>query len=268
MTGESLPYIVMMLIEAFDDAIVEKIIFHMSIPIVDWDIISYLIENDTVARMLHNRVKNRHTDELCRRRGLDIPIPQKEIFKISSTIRGQTSTVGLKSMKSIISSGYLDAFKVLIGKAESISSTQLMTLINTSLAMLLDTDVPINPCIIRWLLSHEQYDKCIPREITDMYRLANVLKRRKEHIMMRISMDEPFTVNTLIPVHLYHRLGARILKCTVEKTEASMRYIEMCNDAKRGFTPNIRVIDAIVRNCQVTRVRDLAIDNGWYPYIQ
>ena len=272
-----LPYIAMMLLDAFDITMAEKMILHSSIPIVDWNVVPYMIENIDIAKMLISRVRNRHTKEMCRRLGIEIPIPKKEIFKISSTIGGQTSTAGLKSISSIIASGYLDALKILLEKAErtdsdsSISIEQLFTLINTSLAMLLQNEVPINPCIPRWLCNNKKYKDCVPDGIYYMCKETNMDIYLKDYLMMRVSIDKYHPKIRMIPLNIFHQLGKNILNNIAQVVTMCKNYVLACLNKKESFAANIRVIDAIIRHCRNKTVRDaaveIAINNGWDSYI-
>lgn len=266
-------YIVMMLLDSFDILMTEKMICHMSIPIVDWNTISYLIENTDIARMIYSRMKNRHTREMCRRLGVPIPIPKKEIFKISSTIGGQTSTTALKSLGSIIALGYIDALEHLFNKSEqedsSIEKEQLYTLLNASLAMLNRNETPINPCVVKWLT--EKHEDCVPDNIYYMLKDRSHDVYNSEYNMMRISLDTTHPRLKLVPLVVFSQLGKNILVQMASSVVMCKNYILACSQRKMGFVANIRVIDAIIRNCSHRPTRDIAmeiaIDNGWDSYL-
>lgn len=278
----SITYITMMLLDALDNGMIRKMLQYMSTPIVDWNLVSYLNESTDVARMIASRIHNRHTKEMCRRLGIDIPIPEKEIFKISSIIGSQNSTGGLMSMSSILSCGYIDALKILLVKAStensSICEDQLYTLINTSLAMIVQNEVPVNTAVIQWLYEQEDSYDYIPAEIYGMLcalhtshhpHVQDVFQR--EHLMMRISLDVPHVSLKLIPLAVMHQLGKRILSISTSSSTVCKSYILSCIKKREVLGANIRVIDAIIRNCPNKDTRSLAMDiadnNGWNDYI-
>lgn len=271
MPEQSLEFIIMMLIDAFDDTMLEITIMHMSIPIIKWDLISYLIENERIALLLFKRVKNRHTREMIRRLGIAVPIPKKEIFKISSVIGGQTSTAGVKSLVSIISSGYVDALSILLNKANnSISHEQLYTLINASLGMIVLNEEPFNCACIKWLFNNKQYQECIPNELFYMMEGGIDDKYVREHNMARISLDALHKKSKIVPVSVFHQLGKNILPVIASSSLMCENYMKTYA-LKSNMYVNIRVIDAIIRYCKNQRIRNSAIEivniNGWNAYL-
>lgn len=270
---KSIEFIIMMLIDANDIDTLRRVIMYMSVPLVQWNLVSYLVESSNIASILYGRVKNRHTREMMRRLGIPLSIPEKEIFRLSSVIRNQTSISGVTSLRDIITLGYVDAIEILLKKAESnesISSEQLYSLLNAALSMTYNHDKPFNSAVIRWLYRNNKYHDCIP---DDLYYLLDqgILDRyTKDSIMIRISLDTHHDRLKMIPANIFHQLGRNILAIAASSSLLCKNYL-IAIESRKDVVPNIRVLDAITRHCRSNQIREKALSlirrNGWDIYL-
>lgn len=259
----SLIRIIHTLIDTNDIQMIKRALLHVSTPLINWNIMSYLIESRDIANVIYTRIKNSHTREMCRRLSIPLSIPEKEIFKISSSISGQSSTSGLKSISSIISHGYTDALDVLF-KSTAISSEQLYTLINVSLSMIGQEEQPFNPYIICWL--YKNHYTCLPQEIIDIIDNGNIIYYPKYNSYY-LSLDIPNPKIKMISLNILYQLGKNMLNTIMRSSYICKRYIDRC---KKGsiLISDIRVFDAILTYSNNKDIIDIIEKYGWNEYIQ
>lgn len=261
-------HIILMILDSGGSIELKKYILYMSKPIVNWNIISYLIEDKQIGQILYSRVKNSHTKEMVRRLGIPTSLPEKEIYKISSIIRGQTSTTSLMSLSTIISNGQLDAiqhlFQITKDNEDLINESQLGYLISTAISMLKEGEKLFNPSIISWLCKHKQYVQYVPDEIIQL----TYIYEHQDHIY-RISCDIPHQRYRMVPTIYFHQCGKKILTEMSKIILICKSYLSAIADKK--LVPNIRVLSSILLNCNNEKVKEKAIEiiqqNGWQKYI-
>lgn len=253
--------IILMLIESGDAKTIYRLLFHLSKPAIDWNLSSYLIENKQIAEMIMSRVNTPHTNEMCRRLSIPVPIPIKSTFIISAIIKSvndinKNFTPALGHLISIISNGYLDAFVNLLDK---LGTNEFGHLIGSSISMIVQSDKPFNCAIIYWLLKSDKYRSLLPSN-------TGRGKVTQSTTMFRISMDMPNGIKN-IPLWVLPYCGSKLLSFIVKNAS-------ICRDYLKQYSNNImsiRLIDAIIRQSRddiaQEKAKKIADDNGWNSYL-
>jgi hypothetical protein len=244
--NKSIEFIVMLLIDCLDMKSIRICLFHMSIPIVDWNIVSYLVDNIQVGTLIHQRVKSIHTKEMARRIGIPISIPDKEIFKMYGTVNSTSSTGNIKCLTNIIKSGYLDAYKILVDAAKD--KNHIMSLTYAAIHWISKDEELFNPCVLRYILKSEKIEI--------------------DSASIMISLDISLSgIDITVPI--LHRLGKNLLNSITKNRRCCRLYINECFEKK--VVPNIRVINAIISNCTspdiVRLASDIATKMKWTVYM-
>lgn len=247
MPDKTLIMIIMMLIEAKCLRILHKVLYHVSVPMVEWGRIASLIDDVDVGMLLYSRVKCEESHEMARRIGLPIRHSDKDIWLVSSTLTHQGSIAGLTPMCSIIKGGYFEIFKRV---SEALDDPQ--SVIAASIATLLGTKELFNAGIIKYI-AQSNFRDSIPRNI-----------HIKGTLPFVISMDIPYAKMENVPLHLLDRCGTQVLTLMVQREDICIRYI-------RSKRVSIRVLDAILRYAPNDDIHDRATTlvalHGWEEYL-
>lgn len=232
MINTPLSNIIMMILDIKDLKMVSKMLNYVSIPLIQWNTVSYLIEDIDIAKLIHNRIRNVDTNEMARRLGLPMKSTNKDNWRIGAIINNRNSIVSINPMQLIISNGNIDMLESIITNASILENID--DILSGAIDMLKVIDKPINGGIIRWL-SHTKYNGCIPDEIIN---LSN--STYNGDTMIRLSLDIPYRNMENIPLYLLHMCGRKILDLMMKRDNVCERYL-------RSKYRNIRVLDAMIR---------------------
>jgi len=254
----SITRIILMLIDSKQIDMLYIAIHYTSRPIVDWNIMSYLIEDRDVGNILLQRCRNIHTYEMGRRLGIPTTISNKDRFLLLSVLKRESSTYHYKSLSDIISAGYLDAFVIIKDK---IDTDEFIDILSVALSILIKENKPYNPYILQMIYNDDALVSCIPYIIqSGIYSI--------DHLYTWISMDTYVKGINMIPCDIMHQLGKNILSIICKNIFICKNYLDVYDKRK---TYNIRVLQYMYMYSNSNNIRDrirtIILNNDMGEYI-